>query len=131
MQNCSVGEASGGLCGEPSLCHAGTMPRDYTGPRDTDDLKGLDPDQAAALMAAYKLLGEAFEDASVDDMLGRGWLLEVPLELVRSYTKRLAKADRELLAAVKLARLQGESDVHIAEATGMDFGAFAEKYGRS
>lgn len=107
------------------------MPRDYTGPRDTDDLKGLDPDQAAALMAAYKLLGEAFEDATADDMLGRGWLLDVPLELVRSFSQRRAKADRELLAAVKLARLQGEPDVHIAEAAGMAFGAFMEKYGRT
>lgn len=109
--------------------YAGCMPRDYTGPRDTNDFDNLDPDQAVATMAAYKLLGEAFEDASEEDMLGRGWLLEVPLELVRALAQRRVKAEREVLAAIKLARLQGESDAGIAEAAGLDLDELTARFG--
>lgn len=105
------------------------MPRDYTGPRDTNDFDDLDPDQAVATMAAYRLLGEAFEDASEEDMLGRGWLLEVPLELVRALAQRRVKAEREVLAAIKLARLQGESDAGIAEAAGLDLDELTARFG--
>lgn len=67
------------------MIQAVCMPRDYTGPNDTDDSNDLGPDQAAALMATYKLLGEAFGDSADEDRLGHGWLIELALEMVHSY----------------------------------------------
>lgn len=52
-------------------------------------------------------------------MDGRGWLIEDPLELVRDRSERLAKAERELKAAVQLARQRGTGWREIDTALGV------------
>ncbi len=94
-------------------------PYPYTGPEDTNDFDGLTADEMSELVASYKLLGECFEDASAEDMLGRGFLMDVPLELVRAKSDKAAQARRELLAAVRLARLKGSGWHQIGAALGM------------
>lgn len=107
----------------------GRTPRQYTGSQDSDDFASLEPDQAAALMAAYNLLGEAFADSDDEAVFGRGWLLDVPLELVRALAQRRAIAEMELLAAIRLARLQGGADADLAKNMHIRLPEFQAKYG--
>lgn len=97
-------------------------PHPYTGPSDTNDFDGLTADEMSELVASYKLLGECFEDTPSEDMLGRGFLMDVPLELVRDKFDKAAQARRELLAAVKLARFKGLDWHEIGAALGMTWG---------
>lgn len=90
----------------------------YAGPSDTNDFDDLNPDEASRMLRAYKLLGDAFEDATDDEMIGRGWLLEDPFELVRDRAARVRQAVRELNAAVELANHLGLSDREVGEAEG-------------
>ena len=90
----------------------------YAGPSDTNDFDDLGPDEASRMLRAYKLLGDAFEDASDEELFGRGWLLEDPLELVRDRAARLRQAVRELNAAVELAKHMGASDRDVGDAEG-------------
>jgi len=90
----------------------------YAGPSDTNDFDDLEPDEASRMLRAYKLLGDAFEDATDDEMLGRGRLLEDPLELIRDRAARLRQAVRELTAAVELAKHMGVSDRDVGDAEG-------------
>lgn len=89
----------------------------YAGPDYTNDFDGLDPERASHILRAYKLLGDAFEDATDDEMMSRGWLLDDPLALVQDRAARLQQAVRELTAAVELARHQGLSagEIHQSE----------------
>lgn len=98
---------------------ASMRPHPYTGPEGTNDFDELTADEMSELVASYKLLGECFEDTSAEDMLGRGFLMDVPLELVRDKFDKAAQARRELVAAVKLARFKGLGWHEIGEALGM------------
>lgn len=75
---------------------ASMRPHRYTGPTGTNDFDDLTADEMSELVASYKLLGECFEDASAEEMLGRGFLMDVPLELVRDKFEKVAQARREL-----------------------------------
>lgn len=90
----------------------------YTGPSGPADFDELTPDQAAALIGAYRYLGEAFEDLSDDEMSGRGHHLEDPLGFLRFKADDAAKARRELVAAVRLARFQGQDWTDIGRVLG-------------
>lgn len=91
----------------------------YSGPTDTNDFDDLTADEMSELVASYKLLGECFEDASAEDMLGRGFLMDVPLELLKDKFHKAKQTRRELRAAVKLARFKGLDWREIGEALGM------------
>lgn len=90
----------------------------YAGPSDTNGFDDLDPDEASRMLRAYKLLGDAFEDATDDELRGRGWLLEDPLELIRDRAARLRQAVREFTAAIELAKHKGASDDDVRDAGG-------------
>jgi hypothetical protein len=90
----------------------------YAGPSDTNDFDDLGPDEASRMLRAYKLHGDAFEDATDEEMLGCGWLLEDPLGLVRDRATRLRQAVRELNAAVELAKHMGAPDRDVGDAEG-------------
>lgn len=98
---------------------ASVRPHPYTGPEDTNDFDDLTADEMSELVSSYKLLGECFEDTTAEDMLGRGFLMDVPLELVRDKFDKAAQARRELVAAVKLARFKGLDWHEIGAALGM------------
>lgn len=91
------------------------MAFNYTGPAESNDFDAMDPDTAAARMA--------------EDMFGFGWLLDDPLELVATRGGRLAMAERELRAAVMLARLRGCNDMEIAAAAGLSSESMASLNG--
>lgn len=91
----------------------------YAGPSDTNDFDGLSPDQMAKAMHEYQLLGECFETVTDEDMMGRGWAIEDPLILVEGHADNLRRAQRELAAAVALARARATSWTAIAEALGV------------
>lgn len=91
----------------------------YAGPSDTNDFDGLDPDAAGKLMHQYRLLGDCFELSDDDDMMGRGWLIDGWRDLVEGKQSDLARAQRELAAAVKLARHEGAAWYEIAELLGI------------
>lgn len=88
----------------------------YAGPSDTDDFDGLSPDEMAKVMYEYKLLGECFETSNDDQMLGRVWLIENTSILLEGHADKLRRAQRELAAAVALARSRGQSWLEIADA---------------
>lgn len=90
----------------------------YTGPAGSADFEGLSPDQAAELMGAYRHLGDAFEDRSDDAMSGLGYHLEDPLGLLHHKAQEADRARRELVAAVRLARFQGQDWTDIGQAMG-------------
>nr|WP_015061909.1 hypothetical protein [Arthrobacter sp. J3.40]AFK89285.1 hypothetical protein [Arthrobacter sp. J3.40] len=94
-------------------------PSPYTGPTETNDFDDLNADQMSELVASYKLLGECFEDASSDDMLGRGFLIDTPLDLLKDKYGRAEQTRRELRAAVRLARFKGLGWRDIGAAMGM------------
>lgn len=91
----------------------------YSGPSDTDEFDGLEADEMAAAMHSYRLLGDCFEDSTDDEMFGRGFLLEDPLTLVRQRGEDHAKAQRQLAAAVRLARYKETSWRAIGAALGL------------
>ena len=91
----------------------------YAGPSDTNDFDNLSPDQMAKAMHEYQLLGECFETVTDEDMMGRGWAIEDPLILVEGHADNLRRAQRELAAAVALARARGTNWTVIAEALDM------------
>ena len=91
----------------------------YAGPSDTNDFDGLTPDQMAKALHEYQLLGECFETVTDQDMMGRGWAIDSPLILVEGHADNLRRAQRELAAAVALARNKGENWTAIAEALDM------------
>ncbi|SEF12674.1 hypothetical protein SAMN04489740_4273 [Arthrobacter alpinus] len=88
----------------------------YAGPSDTNDFDRLSPDEMAKAMYEYQLLGECFETVTDEDMMGRGWAIDNPLILVEGHADNLRRAQRELAAAVALARNQGEPWAAIADA---------------
>lgn len=90
----------------------------YTGPSNTSDFDGLTPDQGAALAGAYRHLGDAFEDRCDDEMLGLGFHLDDPLGLLQYKSDEAARARRELVAAVRLARFQGQDWTDIGRTLG-------------
>lgn len=92
----------------------------YAGPSDTNDFDGLTPDQMAEAMHAYRLLGDCFEDSTDEEMMGRGFLIEEPLELIKEKFEQEKKARRELLAAVRLAHYKGNDWREIGTALDMD-----------
>ena len=87
----------------------------YAGPNDTNDFDELSPDEAAKLLNSYRLLGDCFELSDDADMMGRGWLIEDWRTLLESHQEQLERAERELNAAVKLARNEGGSWHDIAD----------------
>lgn len=91
----------------------------YAGPSDTNDFDGLDPDAAGKLMHQYRLLGDCFELSDDDDMMGRGWLIDGWRDLIEGKQSDLARAQRELAAAVKFARHEGAAWYEIAELLGI------------
>lgn len=91
----------------------------YAGPSDTNDFDGLDPDAAGKLMHQYRLLGDCFELSDDDDMIGRGFLIEDWESLLESKQTNLARAQRELAAAVKLACHEGAVWYEIAALLGI------------
>lgn len=93
----------------------------YTGPTNTSDFEELTADEMSELVTSYTLLGECFETTDADDMLGRGYLMEIPLDLLKAKHERLAQARRELLAAVKLSRYKGQDWHEIGAVLGMSW----------
>lgn len=91
----------------------------YAGPSDTNDFDGLDPDAAGKLMHQYRLLGDCFEQYDDHEMMGRGWLIDGWRDLVEGKQSDFARAQRELTAAVKLARHEGAAWHEIAELLGI------------
>jgi len=91
----------------------------YAGPSETNDFDNLSPDQMAKAMHEYQLLGECFETVTDEDMMGRGWAIDSPLILVEGHADNLRRAQRELAAAVALARARGNNWTEIAEALDM------------
>ncbi|WP_104182338.1 hypothetical protein [Arthrobacter sp. B0490] len=81
----------------------------YAGPDDAGDFDGLTPDEAAKLLNSYRLLGDCFELHSDEDLARRGWLLSDWKTLLENRQEQLQRADRELAAAVRLARNEGAS----------------------
>lgn len=92
----------------------------YAGPSDTNDFDGLSPDQMARALHEYRLLGDCFEDATDEEMMGRGFLIEEPLDLIAAKFKQEKKARRELLAAIQLAHYKGNDWREIGTAVGMN-----------
>ena len=101
----------------------------YTGPQNTHEFDGLDPDQAASLIQAYRLLGDAFETSTDAGLIDRVWLLDDPLALVAARRRRMTRAGRELTAAVKLARHRGQGWAEIGESLGISESAARARYG--
>ncbi|MHA7295231.1 hypothetical protein [Arthrobacter sp. HLT1-21] len=101
----------------------------YTGPSDTNDFDDMDPDQAQELLRSYRMLGDCFEDEPAEDLFGRGWLMESPVDLLESKGIACRRAERELAAAVALARYKGTSWRDIAAAIGMTPEAVVFKFG--
>lgn len=87
----------------------------YAGPSDTNDFDDLTPDDAAKLLHQYRLLGDCFERSTDDEMMGRGWLIDDWWALVENKQDPLMRAERELTAAVKLARNEGASWADIGQ----------------
>lgn len=86
----------------------------YAGPNDTRQFDDLTPDQAVQAFTSYRLLGDCFEQSSDDDMIGRGWFIEDWKALLEDRQQQAQRADRELSAAVRLARNEGASWHEIA-----------------
>ncbi|WP_420181246.1 hypothetical protein [Paenarthrobacter sp. TA1.8] len=103
-------------------------PHPYTGPVGTNDFDDLTADEMSELVSSYKLLGDCFEATAAEDMLGRGFLMEVPLDLVKDKFDAAARARRELLAAVKLARYKGMDWHEIGAALGMTWVEAMKKF---
>lgn len=93
----------------------------YTGPTDTNDFDNLTVEEMSELVSSYKLLGEAFEDRDDDEMFGLGFHMEDPLTLIRYKAERAARARRELVAAIKLARYKGQDWSEIGPTLGMSW----------
>lgn len=91
----------------------------YAGPSDTNDFDDLTPDEAAKLLHQYRLLGDCFEQSDDDDMMGRGWLVDGWRELVGGKQEELMRVERELDAAIKLARHEGASWADIGQLLGV------------
>ena len=91
----------------------------YAGPSGTNEFDGLSPDEMAKTLHEYHLLGECFETLTDEQMMGRRWMIESPLILVEGHADNLRRAERELAAAVALARNKGENWAAIAEALDM------------
>lgn len=91
----------------------------YAGPDDTNDFDGLSADEAARMLHSYRLLGDCFELSDDEDMFGRGWLIEGWRELLEGHQGRLRRAEREMAAAVGLARNEGGSWEEIAGVLGL------------
>ncbi|WP_432246284.1 hypothetical protein ACRB8A_20100 (plasmid) [Arthrobacter sp. G.S.26] len=91
----------------------------YSGPSGTNDFDGLTADEMAASLHGYRLLGECFEDSTDEEMMGRGFLLDDPLLLVRQRVEDQARVQRELAAAVRLARYKDMNWWDIGEALGV------------
>jgi hypothetical protein len=58
-------------------------PQPYTGPEGSNDFADLTADEMSELVSSYKLLGDCFEDTATEDMFGRGFWMDEPLELVK------------------------------------------------
>lgn len=92
----------------------------YAGPSETNDFDGLSPDQMAQALHEYGLLGDCFEDATDEEMMGRGFLIEEPLDLITAKFEQEKKARRELLAAIRLAHYKGKDWRAISATLGMN-----------
>lgn len=88
----------------------------YAGPDDTDDFDDLSPDEALRAFTSYRLLGDCFEHSSDDDLAGYGRLIRDWKALLSNRQEQARRADRELAAAVRLARNEGASWHDIARA---------------
>ncbi|ERI35387.1 hypothetical protein M707_21910 [Arthrobacter sp. AK-YN10] len=93
--------------------------RPYTGQTWTGDFDNLTADEMSELVSSYKILGECFEDRDDDSMLGLGFHMDDPLQLVKDKAERAAQARRELVAAIKLARYKGQDWAEIGATLGM------------
>lgn len=91
----------------------------YAGPSDTNDFDNLTPDEAAKLLNRYRLLGDCFEQHDDDEMMGRGWLVDGWRDLIDAKQEALARAERELAAAVKLGRHEGATWRDISQLLGI------------
>lgn len=103
----------------------------YAGPSGTNDFDDLSPDEMAKAVHEYRLLGECFETLTDEEMMGRGWAIDSPLILVEGHADNLRRAQRELAAAVDLARSQGKSWSAIADALGSSTDDTRARYGTS
>jgi hypothetical protein len=90
----------------------------YSGPAGANDFDGLSVDDASRLLNSYRLLGDCFEDATDEEMLGRGWLIDGWRDLVEGHHQRAEKARREFVAAIRLARNEGASWRELSAITG-------------
>jgi hypothetical protein len=81
----------------------------YTGPKDTNDFDNLSPDEALRAFTSYRLLGDCFEQSSDDDLAARGRLIQDWKTLLKDRQEQAQRAERELAAAVRLARNEGAS----------------------
>ncbi|MEC5200282.1 hypothetical protein RCH21_002528 [Arthrobacter sp. PL16] len=86
----------------------------YTGPNGTNDFDSLTPHGAARMLNSYRLLGDCFELSDDEDMFGRGWLIEGWRDLLKGQQAKFERAEREMVAAVRLARNEGVSWSEIA-----------------
>jgi hypothetical protein len=87
----------------------------YTGPNGTNDFDGLTPDGAARMLNSYRLLSDCFELSDDEDMFGRGWLVEGWCDLLKGQQAKFERAEREMAAAVRLARNEGGARPEIAK----------------
>lgn len=93
--------------------------RPYVGQTWTGDFDNLTADEMSELVTSYRFLGECFEDRDDDSMLGLGFHMDDPLQLVKDKADRAEQARRELVAAIRLARYKGQDWREIGEALGM------------
>lgn len=91
----------------------------YAGPSDSNDFDNLAPDETAKLLNRYRLLGDCFEQYDDDEMMGRGWLVDGWRDLIDAKQEALARAERELAAAVKLGRHEGATWRDISQLLGI------------
>jgi hypothetical protein len=100
----------------------------YAGPSDTNDFDNLAPNEVAKMLHQYRLLGDCFEQYDDDEMSGRGWLIDGWRDLVEGKREDLERAQRELAAAVKLARNEGATWNDIAELLGTTYEEARSRY---
>lgn len=76
---------------EPVIEGWGMRKPPCTGPTDTNEFDDLDPNQAQELLRSYRMLGDCFEDEPAEDLSGRGWLIDSPLDCKarRKYPRHL------------------------------------------
>ena len=67
------------------------------------------------MLHSYRLLGDCLELSDDEDLFGHGRPIECLSDLLEGHQEQLQRAEREMAAAVRLARQKGESWDDIAQ----------------